>query len=713
MKGKGSGGLSVFQRPAIQLFLCGTACLFWELVLIRWLGCTIRLVAYYTNFILISAFFGLGTGALLARYSFRTWRFILTALYLSILIGPVLGNFQHFNPSSPDEYTWGGAPAGVLPDPSLQGAWWTRRHLPYWLILASVYLMNTGVFLMFGQWLGSLFQRFRPLKAYTIEIGGSIVGILLFAAMSYVNSTPPMWFLVGLFLVFCIMELTPRERIRYGVLTAAVTISVIPFSDPFLWSRYYKIHISPFTTILDTQHQQLVHFDHPIGLHLTVNNDYHQSLLDLRPRTNEHPFIQSWRWTYDYPYHPDAAVPSGSVLIVGAGSGNDVSAALRNGETAIDAVEIDPLIVEVGTRHHPEHPYTDPRVHVVIDDARSFFIRTKQQYAKVVFGFLDSHTLMSSFSSLRLDNFVYTEEAMERVKELLLPGGKVVLTFAANTDWLHHRMIGLLDRVFDYPTRFVTESVYGYSNGVVYVNGKAPIADPSVGSKSLTRPPSRIPTDNWPFLYMKEAALPSHYKLFMALVTLMGIASLLLLPPGQRRVKFPYFFMGAGFFLIETSNVVSLSLLYGSTWIVNVAVFTGILVLILLGNLTCMRMAQPRYTLLFILVFTSVLVAYFTPTALLLGIGSRTLRGLLAIVIFLGPVYLASLIFGHLIKTEPQLYRAYGSNLLGAVIGGSCEYLSVITGLKSLLLLTLLFYLSAFFTFLAGRRQITTAALPS
>jgi len=126
-----------------------------------------------------------------------------------------------------------------------------------------------------------------------------------------------------------------------------------------------------------------------------------------------------------------------------------------------------------------------------------------------------------------------------------------------------------------------------------------------------------------------------------------------------------------------------------------------------------MRMAQPRYTLLFILVFTSVLVAYFTPTALLLGIGSRTLRGLLAIVIFLGPVYLASLIFGHLIKTEPQLYRAYGSNLLGAVIGGSCEYLSVITGLKSLLLLTLLFYLSAFFTFLAGRRQITTAALPS
>jgi hypothetical protein len=45
--------------------------LFWELVLIRWLGACIRVVADFSNFVLIAAFFGLRAGALLARYQLR------------------------------------------------------------------------------------------------------------------------------------------------------------------------------------------------------------------------------------------------------------------------------------------------------------------------------------------------------------------------------------------------------------------------------------------------------------------------------------------------------------------------------------------------------------------------------------------------------------------------------------------------------------------
>jgi hypothetical protein len=393
-------------------------------------------------------------------------------------------------------------------------------------------------------------------------------------------------------------------------------------------------------------------------------------------------------------------------LVVGAGSGNDVSAALRGTNVPLDAVEIDPLIVELGRRLHPEQPYADPRVRVVINDARSFFVRTPTRYAKIVFGYLDSHTLRSSFSSLRLDNFVYTRQAMERVKDLLLPGGRVFLTFASDREWMHRRMIALLDSVFDYPTTVIEESVHGYANGIIYVNGKAAApARPRDAPQLSSAGHIKVPTDDWPFLYMKEPTLPSHYRLFMILIAAMGFGSLLLLPRGQRQVRFSYFFLGAGFFLIETSNVVSLSLRYGSTWTVNVAVFTGILLLVLLGNVACMRMTRPRIGLLFTCLFLSLFLAYLTSPSSLLDIQSPFLQAGLAIGIFLGPVFLASLIFGHLIKTESSLYQAYGSNLLGAVIGGLCEYASIVVGLKSLLLITLGFYFLAFLFVQAGKSR--------
>lgn len=65
---------AVLGKAAFKLFFCGAAALFWELVLIRWLGSTIRVVAYFSNFVLISAFFGLGAGALLDRDRFHLWR---------------------------------------------------------------------------------------------------------------------------------------------------------------------------------------------------------------------------------------------------------------------------------------------------------------------------------------------------------------------------------------------------------------------------------------------------------------------------------------------------------------------------------------------------------------------------------------------------------------------------------------------------------------
>lgn len=72
--------------------------------------------------------------------------------------------------------------------------------------MATVYIANSFLFLIFGQWLGHLFKGLPPLKAYTVEIAGSILGILLFAAVSFLWLNPGLWFLIGLILLLLILD---------------------------------------------------------------------------------------------------------------------------------------------------------------------------------------------------------------------------------------------------------------------------------------------------------------------------------------------------------------------------------------------------------------------------------------------------------------------------------------------------------------------------
>lgn len=681
-------------NSVLRLLLCGLTALYWELILIRWFGSCVRIVAYYSNFVLIAAFFGLGAGALLARRSFRLYNFIIPTIALSLILGAILGGFMHMNPESQNEFIWIGAPLGLTNFQEQQG--W----LSLWLILPFIYLSITTVFVIFGQWIGLLFKEITPpLKAYSIEILGSLMGVGLFAVFSHLNYSPTIWFIVGFLLLLLIVDRKIIVYIMAIAFCAATFYVTTPFVDRFTWSPYYRIFVDPISQIIDKEKNLPVHFEQTVGYALTVNNDYHQMMLDLSERKQEHPFFASWRALYDEPYIDDERLPPGPILIVGAGTGNDVSAALRRTKRMIYAVEIDPVIAALGKRYHPEKPYQNPRVKLIINDARTFFHQTKIRFSLVVFGFLDSHQLLSSFSSLRLDNFVYTQESMDQVKHILLPNGKVSLTFASNRIWIHERLSQLLQQSFGQPTVIkVQNQQIIYANGIIYENFNT---SERLGSARLY-PTGKthdeikglyLPTDDWPFLYLLCPNIPIHYLPFLLIIVLMGFSALLLLPKSERRIRFPYFFLGAAFFLLETSNVVSLSLLYGSTWTVNLLVFSGILILVLLGNLTSSFVKKIRLNLVFPLLFLSVTVAYFMPVSMLFSIESETIRNLIAIIIFLGPVYFSSIIFAALIRNEQNLFQAYGSNILGAVIGGACEYLSLLCGFKFLLGIVIVFYL--------------------
>ena len=84
-------------------------------------------------------------------------------------------------------------------------------------------------------------------------------------------------------------------------------------------------------------------------LPIRVNGTPHQSIWRLDDLLEEQPF-------YGYPYRHLGDEPPEDVLIVGAGSGNDVALALSRGAQHVDAVEIDPVLQELGIELHPAGP---------------------------------------------------------------------------------------------------------------------------------------------------------------------------------------------------------------------------------------------------------------------------------------------------------------------------------------------------------------------
>ncbi len=128
-------------------------------------------------------------------------------------------------------------------------------------------------------------------------------------------------------------------------LLAASLVLIFVMARGAIWSPYYKITVSqsgPDTVV-------------------EVNNIFHQSMAPVEQK----------EYFYQWPYSVFGDTFE-DVLILGAGSGTDVAAALRHGVKHVDAVEIDPAIIRLGRAHHPDHPYSDPRVTVINDDARHY-----------------------------------------------------------------------------------------------------------------------------------------------------------------------------------------------------------------------------------------------------------------------------------------------------------------------------------------------------
>ncbi|HEY7064792.1 MAG TPA: hypothetical protein VII06_25185 [Chloroflexota bacterium] len=471
------------------------------------------------------------------------------------------------------------------------------------------------------------------------------------------------------------------------------------------WSPYYRIDLSPYLV------PNLAGGLDPAGQKLTVNHDYHQNALNLGDAfVRAHPDLETPHLAYELPYR-FVGEPQ-RVLVVGAGMGNDVAAALRHNAQRVDAVEIDPAILGLGRELHPERPFGSPRVRAINDDARAYLARTDEQYDLIVFGLLDSHTLLSSLSSLRLDSYVYTLESLQQARAHLAPGGHLALSFSASlsdSDWMAARLYQMVAAAFEEEPVALS---LGYDVSTLYVAGPGAherlAEDPELAALAVDpvalREPVAPATDDWPFLYLREHSLPLlPYGVMLALVLVAGggLVLLTLRQSGDGGLDAPMFLLGAAFMLLETKSVTQLSLLFGSTWLVNAVVISAILALALGANLYVgwRRVARvgPAYGLLAL----ALLMDQVVPLGALGGLDAP-LRAALGSLLLALPLLFAGVVFAILFARSSAPSRAIGSNLLGALAGGLLEYASMISGFGALGLLALGLYAGSW---LALRRR--------
>jgi SAM-dependent methyltransferase len=451
-----------------------------------------------------------------------------------------------------------------------------------------------------------------------------------------------------------------------------------------LWSPYYKIGVrqSGEETIID------------------VNNTFHQSMAPLAHK----------EYFYEWPY-----VAFGDsfadVLVLGAGSGTDVAAALKHGAQRVDAVDIDPVILRLGRERHPEHPYTDPRVHIVNDDARHFLRTSDKRYDLVVFALIDSLTLQSSFSGVRLESYMFTEESFRAVRERLKPNGVLVIYNYFRERWLVDRLANTAAVAFGAEPRVHVHEANGYL-GVMLAGPRIaslpadlPIPDrvTQFGRTVRPSPPHRHQrdasvepaTDDWPFLYLRDRHVPSHYVAALTLIALMSVVTVGGALRGHAgQWSWHFFLLGAGFMLLETKSIIQFALLWGSTWVVASLAIASVLVMALVANLVVSRWEVRRPWRIGGVLLALLALNYFVPVGRV-AFESRAAESVFYAVLMFSPILCAGLLFGSAFKRSKTIPTDFGANLLGAMAGGVAEYLSLMTGFRTLLFAIAACYIGA------------------
>lgn len=384
-----------------------------------------------------------------------------------------------------------------------------------------------------------------------------------------------------------------------------------------------------------------------------------------------------------------------NVLVLGAGTGNDINIALLNGAQKIIAVEIDPVILKLGKDYNATKPYSDPRVHTYVDDARHFLATSEESFDMIIFGTLDSQSLLSGYANLRLENYVYTRQSFEDAKRLLTDGGMMAIHYSVFKPWLYNRIYSTVRGVFGDQSRIYFEkSQFLFNTLIVGTKGIETFRDML---ENIANFAEGIPsTDDWPFIYLEHPTIAPIYQKLLAVIIILifGVFLILRKVHPVTGLHTNFLFLGIGFTLMESSAIVRLALVFGSTWIVNAVVFSSVLLTIFIGNFMVLKKKAPTIGIAWIGLFVFIIINFFFPLHILFEV-STALRVLFCGLLVGIPVYFASICFSHLFQREKVTGYPLGINLIGAMAGGLIEYSSMAIGMRMVWIIVLGIYILA------------------
>ncbi|MFZ0816232.1 MAG: hypothetical protein WAM78_11975 [Candidatus Sulfotelmatobacter sp.] len=679
------------QRSVWRLLLASFLVLFAELAFIRWIAVEVRIFAYFKNLALLLCFLGFGMGCALVRKPTR-WKMAVTSLFALLLLvrvpwqpGRILENLSQNLGAAADMSIWDTSASGNL-----------LGFVTAAALSALLFLLVVWVFVPLGQVVGRQMNLTpKPLIAYSLNLAASLAGILAFLAASRLMLPPWVW--MGIVLLgFALLQSDKERRILLGALLIPLVLLLHDPSDRdhyTLWTPYQQIRFTRLYASNGEMSGGIVSVNH-IGYQFIVNltTDFlSRHPMVLKEAIDENPYNVPFRF----------ATPSPSVMIVGAGTGNDVAAALRHDSSSVDAVEIDPAILEIGKKEHPEHPYDSPRVSVHLTDARAFLERSTKKYDLILFGLLDSHTELSDYANMRIDNFVYTQESFQEAKAHLKPDGIIFIKFEVRRPWMARRLKEMLASTFGKePVVFNAASSYTARARCFVISSSNQVQDALSRDQRLADFVARNPvdssggdvpvtTDDWPYLYQRDKTIPRPYWSISAIIIVLALVLYSRISgDAPRRPSLFFFCMGAGFLLLETQVISRLALFFGTTWQVNGIVISAMLTALLLANAIVERSRKspsPAWNLVALL--AGLALAFWFPFERIGG--SPAVVGTIAVVVFSIPVVFAGILFATQFRGVESQSAALGANLLGAVAGGLMENFSLVVGMRALLLIAM------------------------
>ena len=679
-----------------------------ELVMIRWLASVFPVFSFFKNFTLLSCFLGLGAGYAVAGKQPCAPALVLPMLALFVgvitLLRYVVGDDNNL-------FVFAALP--MLEQTSVhivtEGFDWLtlfRLSVPLYLLLAMSFVLCACICYPVGQLCGKLLDSSNALKAYGLNLVGSILGVVALFVMSLFWLPPVVWFIVvgGMLLFFV---LSRDAHLPVGVASFCLLLTVLSWP------------VQPETQRLYSPYQLLERTAKIDGLMKILSGGmYYQKVFNLAESNRGHEFDEDRyvRAYYEFPFNFKKKPER--VAIVGAGTGNDVAAALRMGALHVDAIEIDPAIAYLGKIYHPEHPYDDPRVTLIINDARNFFRTTCQKYDLIIYGVLDSHTAISHASNLRVDSYVYTREGITEAFKLLKPEGVISIAFALPNDSLGFKLSHILQDMPSAGKPLAVRVGYDLLTTTAFIaqkGGDVTMPDPNVGFTNVSDhfaqpyPAASIPTDDWPFFYMIGRTYPVSYMIALGMVLLLSylfVRKTVGLTDPIERGYLPFFFLGSGFMLVETKAITELGLDLGGTWFVVAATIVLVLVMAFFANLIVQRKVLQRTGLAYLGLFVSLLVGYFyARNHEMIAFSSPLLSLMASCVLLTIPLFFSGIVFSTLIgRASVNISTALAYNLMGALFGGLMEYNSMYFGFAFLYLLAIGFY------FLSWMFSLDTAA---